>query len=128
MFKNLANMASVMRQAQQLGGKVQEVNDRLREQRVTGSAGGGLVEVEVNGLGEVLRLRVAPQLLDGADGDLIESLAPAAINQALEKAKQTQSEAMQSLMGNVNLPGLQDMFSQWTGSPPSGGPDTPSST
>jgi nucleoid-associated protein EbfC len=127
MFKNLTNLASVMRQAQQLGGKLQEVNAQLREQRVVGTAGGGLIEVEANGLGEIVRLRIAPRLLEGGDTDLIESLAPAAINQAIEKAKQTQAEAMQSLMGDVPLPGLQEMFSQWTGGPPGGpSPSNPS--
>lgn len=125
MFKNLSNIASLMRQAQQMGGKLQEVNDQLRAERITGASGGGLVEVEVNGLGEVLRLRIAPRLLTGSDEDLVESLAPAAINQALERAKARQAEAMQSLMGGVQLPGLQDALSQLTGSPPGRDPSAP---
>lgn len=118
MFKNIANFASLMRQAQQLGGKLQEVNDQLRSQRVIGTAGGGLIEAEVNGLGEMLSLRIAPQLLADGDQDVIESLAPAAVNQALEKAKAQQAEAMQAVMGNVGLPGIQDALSQLTGSTP----------
>lgn len=123
MFKNLANFATVMRQAQQLGGKLQEVNDQLRSQRVVGTSGGGLIEAEVNGLGEVLSLRISPQLLADGDQDVIESLAPAAVNQALEKAKARQAEAMQAVMGNVSLPGLQDAISQLTGSSPEGDSD-----
>ena len=57
MFKGLGNLASVMRQAQEMGGKMQEVNEELKSKRVTGSAGGGMIEVEANGHGEVLRVK-----------------------------------------------------------------------
>ena len=59
-LEGLANLGSIMKQAQQMGGKLQEVNAQLKTQRTTGSAGGGLVEVETNGLGEVLAVRIDP--------------------------------------------------------------------
>jgi len=49
MFKNLANLGTLVKQAQQMGGQMQELTGRLRQQRVTGAAGGGLIEVEANG-------------------------------------------------------------------------------
>ncbi len=63
MFKGIGNIASLMKTVHQMGGQVQQINDRLKAQRVTGSAGGGMVEIEANGLGEVLRARIDP---DGA--------------------------------------------------------------
>jgi DNA-binding protein YbaB len=60
MFKGLADFASLMRQAQQVSGKMQALNGRLKSERATAATGGGMVEVEVNGLGEVLRVKIDP--------------------------------------------------------------------
>jgi hypothetical protein len=112
-FANLANLASLVRQAQGLGSRFQVVNDRLRDQRVSGSAGGGMVEVEANGLGEILRLRIDPALIERGEHDMIETLAPAAINQAIANAKQLHAQALQDLAGEFDLPGVTDAISQF---------------
>jgi len=77
-----------------------------------GSAGGGMVEVESNGHGEVLRIKIDPAL---EDREMIESLLPAAVNDASAKAKELHVELMQSVTGDLNLPGLDDALSQLTG-------------
>ena len=115
MFKELGNLASMMRQAQQMGGKMEEMNAHLKSQRVSGSAGGGMIEVESNGLGEVLKIRIEPSL---TDREMIEDMLPAAINQASAKSKQMHMEMMQSLTGGMDLPGLNDMISQLGGGDP----------
>ncbi len=117
MFKGLSNFASLMKNAQQIGGKAEEIRQRLRSERVTGTAGAGLIEVEANGLGEILRMRIDPQLIQSQDQDMIESLAPAAINQALEKSKQLHAQALQSMLGDMELPGLDKALAQFMGSP-----------
>lgn len=117
MFKGIANIASLMRQAQEMGGKMQESQQLLKSQRVTGTAGGGLVEVEMNGLGEMLKLRIDPSLMENADREMIEDLIPAAVNQAQAKAKQLHVESMQSMTEGLNLPGLDEALSQFTGGP-----------
>ena len=55
---NLANIGALMKQAQEMGGRMQALQEQLKTKRATGSAGGGLVEVEVNGLGEALAVRI----------------------------------------------------------------------
>lgn len=124
MFKglgNLANIGTLLKQAQELGGKMQAVQEELKAKRATGSAGGGLVEVEVNGLGEALAVRIDPSLVEKRDREMIEDLLPAAFNAAQQKAKQLHVEAMQSVSGDLQLPGLQEAFSQFTNGP--SGPD-----
>lgn len=123
MFKGLGNMASMIRQAQQMGGKMEEISAQLKSRRVQGAAGGGMVEVEANGLGEVLRVRIEPTL---TDREMIEDLLPAAVNQASAKAKQLHVEMMQSLAGGIDLPGLSDMISQLGGGDAGGGDAPPS--
>ena len=112
MLKGLGNLTSMLRQAQQMSGKMKEVSETLKSQRVTGVAGGGLVEVEMNGLGEMIRLKVAPELAEKNDVEMIEDLVPAAVNQANAKAKQLHMEAMSSMTDGMNLPGLNEALSQ----------------
>ena len=111
-FKGLANLGNLMRQAQEMGGRLQEVSAKLKAKRVSGSAGGGLVEVEANGLGEILRLTIDPQLIERQEKDVIEDLVPAAINQALRNARETHAEIMKSMTNGLELPGLEDAIDQ----------------
>ena len=113
MFKNLSNLTSLLRHAHQMGDKIKEVGDRLKAKRVTGSAGGGLIEVEANGIGEILRVRIDPDLVSRGDREMIEDLLPAALNQALTKAKQLHLEIMQSVTQNVEIPGLSEALDQF---------------
>lgn len=121
MFKglgDLANIGSLMKQAQEMGGKMKQLTEELKSKRVTGSAGAGLVEVEANGIGEVLAVRIDPSLFAKQDRELVEDLLPAAINAAQQKSKALYAEQMQSIAGGLNLPGLGDALSQFSGPPP----------
>ncbi|MEO8494480.1 MAG: YbaB/EbfC family nucleoid-associated protein [Planctomycetota bacterium] len=113
MFKELGNMASMLRQAQQMGGKMKEIAAQLKSKRVTGSAGGGMIEVEANGHGEVLKVKIDPTL--SGDLEMIEDLIPAAINQVTAKAKELHMELMQSVASDLSLPGLDEAISKITG-------------
>ena len=118
MFKGLgqlANLGSILKQAQQIGSQMQGLGEQLKQQRATGSAGGGLVEVDVNGLGEVLACRIDADLIAKGDGEMIEDLLPAAFNQAHAKSKQLHAEAMKSLTEGMELPGLDDVLAQING-------------
>jgi nucleoid-associated protein EbfC len=115
---NLANIGTLLKQAQEFGGKMQALQEGLKAKRASGSAGGGLVEVEANGLGEVLAVRIDPTLVEKGDREMIEDLLPAAFNAARQKAQELHTEAMQSLTGGIPLPGLQNALSQVTGSEP----------
>lgn len=118
---NLANLGALVKQAQEMGSKMQTLADELKTKRAVGAAGGGLVEVEVNGLGEVLRVRIDPTLVEKQDREMIEDLLPAAFNAAALKAKQLHAEGMQAITGGMQMPGLQDALAQFTGGPPEGG-------
>jgi len=118
---NLANLGTILKQAQQMGTALQAVSEQLKQKHVVGSAGGGLIEVEANGLGEVLAVRIDPSLLEKGDREMIEDLLPAAFNQAATRAKQLHAEAMKSAAQSIKLPpGLEEAFEQLAGG---GGPD-----
>lgn len=118
MFKglgNLANLGQMMQQAQQMGTKMKEMEESLKTKRATGSAGGGMVEVDVNGAGDALAVRIDPVLIEKQDREMIEDLLPAAINDAIAKTKELRAEAMKDITGDMNLPGLDDMMSKFGG-------------
>jgi DNA-binding YbaB/EbfC family protein len=104
-----------MKQAQEMSGRMQALQEQLKTKRATGAAGGGLIEVEVNGLGEALAVRIDPSLIQKGDREMIEDLLPAAINAAQAKAKQMHAEAMQEIAGELPIAGLSDAMMQLSG-------------
>jgi DNA-binding YbaB/EbfC family protein len=105
-LKGLAQLGSLLKQAHAITGRMKELNEELRNRRATGSAGGGMVEVEINGALEVLACRIDKQLVEQGDREMIEDLLTTAVNQAVSKAKQLHTEAMKSLAGGLEVPGL----------------------
>jgi nucleoid-associated protein EbfC len=115
MFKGFSAFGSLLKQAQQMGDRLRELNDELRKRRVTGTAGGDMVEIEVNGMLEVLRCRIKPELMTESDRELLEDLLTAATNQALSKARQLYGEALKDLGGGIDVPGLDEAMRKLMG-------------
>lgn len=113
MFKGLSNLGSLLQQAREIGSKMQGLTEDLRTRRVTGTAGGGMVEIEVNGLMEVLRCRIDQQLFAQGDRELLEDLVASAVNQAIGKGKQLHAEAMKSMTGGMEIPVLDRALGQF---------------
>jgi DNA-binding YbaB/EbfC family protein len=114
----LANIPALLKQAQEMSGKLEQLTAELKTKRVTGAAGGGLVEVDASGLGDVLAVRIDPTLIEKQDRELLEDLLPAAINAARQKAKDLHAESMQQLSGGMQLPGLADALGNLGMKPP----------
>lgn len=117
-FKGLGNLGAILKQAQEFGGRMKGLNEELRNRRVTGSAGGGMVEVEVNGVIEASRCHVDPQLLAQGDRELLEDLIVAAVNQAVGKARELHAEAVRSMTGGMDIPGLDQALGKMLGDRP----------
>jgi DNA-binding YbaB/EbfC family protein len=98
-----------------MSSQLEQMGEELKKRRAEASTGGGMVTVEVNGAGEVLRCRIDPSLFNGSDRELVEDLIAGAANQAVAKAKAMQAEAMKSLGG---LPGVGEMLAQLSGGVP----------
>jgi DNA-binding YbaB/EbfC family protein len=106
----------MLKQAQQLGGQMGQITEEMKRQRVTGSAGAGMVEIEINGVLEMLHCRIDPQLFTQGDREMIEDLVVAAANQAIAKSKQLHIDAMRNLTGGLTLPaGLEETLAKLTG-------------
>lgn len=115
----LGNLGAMMGQAREMGEKMKAAQSKLKTMRVTGAAGGGLVEVEVNGAGEAMAVKLDADLVSRGDREMLEDLLPAAFNAAKAKAEELHQQAMQEATGDLNLPGLGDMLKN-LGEPPAG--------
>jgi nucleoid-associated protein EbfC len=115
MFKGLGNLGSILKQAQQIPGQIGRISEEMKSRRVVGSAGGGMVEIEVNGLMEVLRCHVDPQLVAQNDPEMLEDLIISAVNQAITKGKEMHAEMMHGLTGGMSLPGLDELMAKFIG-------------
>jgi len=114
-FEGISNIGALLKQAQQMGGRMQELGNELKSRRAAGTSGGGMVEIEVNGLMEVVGCQIDEQLIKGGDRELIEDLVATAVNQAIIKGKQLHAEAMKSLTGGIEIPGLDDAMAKLLG-------------
>jgi nucleoid-associated protein EbfC len=112
MFKGLTNFAAILKEAQQIQGRAEEMQAKLGQLRVEGSAGGEMVVVQASGLQRVLAIKIEPSLLEGADAEMLEDLLVSATNQALEKAAQAAADEMAKMTSQLQLPGLTEMMSK----------------
>jgi nucleoid-associated protein EbfC len=115
MFKGISNLGALLKQAQQIGGQMGKLTEELKNRRVVGASGGGMVEIEVNGVMEVLRCKIDPTVLSGGDREFLEDLIVAAVNQAIAKGKQLHADAMRDLTGGIQLPGLDAAMEKFMG-------------
>lgn len=107
-MKNLGNM---MKQAQQLQSKMAEMQEQLANTEVTGAAGGGMVEITVNGKSEVRKIKIDPSIVDPNDTEMLEDLIIAAFNDAKVKVEAHVAEQMSQMTGGLKLPpGMQLPF------------------
>jgi DNA-binding YbaB/EbfC family protein len=105
MLKGFGNFAAILKQAQAIKSGMSEMQDRLSKTRVQGSAGGGMVTVEVNGKQTVLGVHIEPSLFESGDREMLEDLLVAATNQALEKSAEAAAQEMERLTGDFDLSG-----------------------
>ena len=117
MFGNLGNLSGLLRNApemirqmQQMQGRMAELKENLSKVRVEGSAGGGMVKVEASGQQKILRVSIEDSLLNSSDREVLEDLLVAATNQALEKAREAATQEMTRLAGDVDLSGMGDIL------------------
>lgn len=103
-------MTDLLRQAQQMQGKMLEMQEELAKKTVTGSSGGGMVRVVCTGRQEILSVTIDPAVLVSAgqisveDVEMLQDLLTAAANDALSQSRALMEDGMKALTGGVKLP------------------------
>jgi nucleoid-associated protein EbfC len=100
----MSNLAQMLKQAQQMQARMAEMQTKLAEIEVTGAAGGGMVQVTLNGKGEVKKLKLDKSAVDPNETEVLEDLILAAFNDAKARADRLATEEMEKLTGGLKLP------------------------
>lgn len=100
----MADFMNILQQAQQMQGRLQQIQDELAQRTVSGSAGGGMVTVEADGKGQVRRLKIDASVVNPSDVEMLEDLVLVALSEAQKKATELAQEEMGKLTGGMNLP------------------------
>lgn len=100
----MKNLGQMLKQAQEMQGRMAELQEKLAELEVTGAAGGGMVQITLNGKSEMRGVKIDPSLLDPGGSEVLEDLIVAAANDAKVKVEQEVAERMRELTGGLQLP------------------------
>ncbi len=95
-----------MKMIQQMQNRMMKIQQELDEAVVEGTAGGGVVTVQVSGQREMKSIKIDPSAVDPDDVEMLEDLVLAAVTDAMEKAAKLNEEKMSALTGGMKIPGL----------------------
>jgi DNA-binding YbaB/EbfC family protein len=101
----MKNIGQLMKQAQAMQEKMAEMQAQLEAVEMTGVAGGGMVELTLNGKSDVKKVKIDKSLLDPAEVQMLEDLIVAAFGDARRKVSAHAEQEMQKLTGGLQLPG-----------------------
>ena len=101
---------NMMQKIQKMQEEMQKTQAAVEESEFTASAGGGAVEVTVNGKHEIKSIKMQPEVVDPDDIEMLEDLLLASLNEAMRKADETMESEMGKLTGGLNIPGMGGLF------------------
>ena len=104
------DLSNIMQQAKVMQEKMAKIQQDLAKKTITGSAGGGMVMITVNGQGEVISAAIEKAVIDANEAEMLQDLVVAATNDALRKAKELSKQELAQLTGGLNLPGLSNFM------------------
>ena len=100
----MKNFTQMMKQAQELQGRMAEMQAEMERTIVEGRSGGGMVMVLLNGKGDMTGVKIDPSLLKPGEGEILEDLVVAAHTDAKSKVEEAMKEKMKVLTGGLPLP------------------------
>ncbi len=100
----MKNLAGLMKQAQQMQSKMEEMQSALESTEMTGESGAGMVKVTLNGKGDLRRIAIDKQAISPDDADLLQDLIVAAHQDAKGKIEAFAAEKMREATGGLQLP------------------------
>jgi len=100
----MKNLGDMMKQVQQMQSKMADMQAKLEEEIVTGTSGGGLVSVNLNGKGTMKGVTIDPSLLVADEKEIVEDLIIAAHADARGKVDKMMADQMKDMTGGLSLP------------------------
>ena len=102
---NQGGQANMMKRIQQMQEEMTRVQQECEEAEYNASAGGGAIDVTVNGKHQLVSVKIQPDVVDPEDVEMLEDLLVAAVNEAMRKAEEESAQAMSSITGGLGLGG-----------------------
>ena len=99
-------MQAMLRQAQKMQEDMAAKQEELDAREYDISAGGGVVNVKINGKKEILAIDLKPEIVDPDDIETLSDILVAAVNEAIKRVEDTNSEELGKITGPMNMPGL----------------------
>ena len=106
MAQSFGGMGDLLKQAQEMQGRIAKIQEELGQKTVAGSAGGGMVQVTVNGQFNLTTVKIEPSVINPAEKEMLEDLIAAAVNDAMRKARDMVSTEMSKITGGFKIPVL----------------------
>ena len=100
------NMNARLRQAQKMQEEMEALQADLDEREYDVSAGGGVVNVKINGKKEILSIGIEPEIVDPDDIETLSDILVAAVNEAIKRVEDTNSAEMSKITGGMGMPGM----------------------
>ena len=100
------NMSAMLRQAQKMQEDMAALQEDLDAREYDISAGGGVVDVKINGKREILNISIKPEIVDPDDIEMLSDILVAAVNEAIKTVDETNNNEMSKITGSVGLPGM----------------------
>ena len=101
-----SNMQAMIKQAQKMQEDLAAKQEELEAREYDVSAGGGVINVKINGKKELLSVKIDPEVVDPDDVETLEDLIVAAVNEGIKKVEAVSAEEMQKITGNIGIPGM----------------------
>ena len=100
------SMNAMIKQAQKMQEDMATLQAELEEREYDVAAGGGVINVKINGKKEILSVKIDPEVVDPDDIETLEDLIVAAINEGIKKVEAVSQEEMQKITGTMSIPGM----------------------
>ena len=104
------DLNALMQQAKEMQTKIAKIQDDLASKTITGSAGGGMVNVTATGKGDIVRISIDEELISVEEKQMMLDLLTAAVNDAIQKSRELGKQEMAGLAGGMQIPGLGNLF------------------
>ena len=100
----MADIMKLLQQAQEMQGRMQQMQGELEQKTVSAGAGGGMVTVEADGRGQLRKIHIDPSVVNAADVEMLEDLVLVAVTEVQKKAAALAQEEMTKLAGGMQMP------------------------
>ncbi|MDY3846104.1 MAG: YbaB/EbfC family nucleoid-associated protein [Eubacteriales bacterium] len=104
------NTANMLKQVQKMQEDMAKLQTELEAKEYEVSAGGGMVNVRINGKKEILSIDIKPEIVDPDDIETLSDIIVAGVNQAIKKVDEVSGEEMSKITGQMNIPGIPGLF------------------